>query len=196
MADQRNQFIEQVEQIEAALADKTVCVRWGESKLHTNPPNGEVRRVTFVPVGGSGYEQPQLSGVVEIENATVVTPGATGRHAKTRALTTLRVDAHIVAECFEVASVLHNNVIEASRQALKANSLPVGYEWISMTERKSAGLNSREEYVIQGFEWKLHTWQGIVKLPPPCEPVKTVVSMGDMQTVEAFTHSEPTPFEE
>ena len=87
--------------------------------------------------------------------------------AKLLATVPLQVEAHVFGECFNVAWLLWQNVINAARQVLSTNSTNTRVNFPADDPGKSA-TNLASYCIVHTFEWQLTAWDGFLPLPTDC----------------------------
>lgn len=174
-----NQIEQQVRQIRDAINDDSVYFGFRTGVSPKECHSDGKRRVIFVVAGGE-HGAPFATGEIQVEENKTARP-LTGVN--------VNVTAHIIAESATAVGVLWQNVVNASHDALRHNSIPGEFDFNPDPEQidgfEFGGIN----HIAQDFTWRLHMFDGIVALPDPCVPVTDFADLGPMAPMTSFTHT-------
>ena len=178
---------EQLRDIEALIDDESIRFDFyvGSESLKCDSYRKQIRRAVFELADGVAVE-PTTQGDVAISDATT-TENATFAAAQAGIVTDVNV--HIITESAEITWLLLGNIVEASRSALKKNSVFVGNEFIPDVRDLKSYEYGGYRYMILRLQWKMHIFKGITPLPPCGLPIDEYLKTGQLGTALNFTHT-------
>ncbi len=178
---------EQLRDIEALIDDESIRFDFyvGPDTLKCTKDRDQIRRAIFELADGVAVE-PTTQGDVAISDATT-TEKATFATAQAGLVTDINV--HIITESAEITWLLMGNIVHASREAIKKNSMFVGNEFIPDVHDLKSHEYGGYRYMILRLQWKMHIFKGITPLPPCNMPIDDYLKTGQLGTALEFTHT-------